>query len=865
MTKYKKLVQAMVAAGLLVGMNSAMSAIYYDEGMSKEIARDENYHYTTEGDAWLAGHTYYSGTNSVITIGGNLNRTGPEAEAYLELYDHTTVIVSKDVNLDKVANKGHMEVGGTLNLNILEQHGTLTGIGGAALGKVLVGEFSNHVDGIYNELYVSRVLTNSNADLTMTGTVGSAKQSADISSKNGNLVINGNVYTDRVDMASGNITVNNGALEFNGEFSVTGTGDEVLKANDVVIKGSGTGTIHGSELIANTLTVKAVGIATRLLTIGESVNKPGTLSVNTLMLEGNVNFQHRNNQTKLNLQKVVLNTTSSNYFQSYAGMNLGTVEVVGGDARIDGFAEGGIYDIPFDIKTVDVKKGASLTFTNTVGTGESVATIGTLTLEDGAKFANAAFRTDNGKLRQGYQLFVDNLSAENATITTIHGTTTLGANNGTVQLSGTVNDDKINGGQTILNLNSDQASWVATGASTLTALNSNGGTTDISQTKDDVVVTNLSGTGTVVVDAADDNTLTAENTVDGTKFVVKASKTADEVSTDDAAAMVKRLVGVNDKTGSVDEGMYKGAISVDGEGNASQGNNSLMSDTLDMAAASALSLNRILMNDVRKRLGDIRSLEATNGVWARYDGGRLKGEGTTHKFNTIQIGGDIAPFADNSIRLGVAASYTNGDVDYTRGSSDLDAYSLALYGTWMADNGLFADVIARVAKNKLDMTVDGIYKGDLDNTAYSLSGELGWRFDLNDMFYAEPQVEMTYTYMDSDEMTLKGNGQAFGYAIDSFDSLIGRAGVLAGAKFPDQKGSLYVRASLVHEFLGDSTITGGNVAKIESDGQDTWVEYGIGANFNLTKNAYIWADIERTSGATIEEEWRGTVGVRYAF
>ncbi len=52
---------------------------------------------------------------------------------------------------------------------------------------------------------------------------------------------------------------------------------------------------------------------------------------------------------------------------------------------------------------------------------------------------------------------------------------------------------------------------------------------------------------------------------------------------------------------------------------------------------------------------------------------------------------------------------------------------------------------------------------------------------------------------------------------------------------------------------------------MELDGKDTWVEYGVGANFNLGKNAYLWADLERTAGGLVDEDIRGTVGVRYGF
>lgn len=869
MRTYTKLVQALIGAGLAIGMNSAMAGLWNDPEMTSGIAHDGENHYQTEGNAWLNGHTYFSalsGKGALVTIGGSLNKTGEAGKAKLDLYDTTTVQVKGDVNLDTLSNKGIMEIGGTLNVGVLEQYGSLTGVGGSTLGKVVVVDFYNHVDGDYKDLTVTNRLNNDSANLTVTGSVGSNEHSAKITNTNGSLVINGNVYTDSVAMTNGNVTIN-GSLELNGGwFMVTGDGDDVLQAENVVIRGNGS--LYSSEIQTDTLTIDGTE-GHRLFTVAyenqDALTNIGKLSVNTLVLEGDVDFQHHDKKNSLEIDRVVLNTTSKNYFQSYGGMKLGTVEV-GGDARIDGYAKKGTetdyWDIPIEIDTVQVKKDASLTFSNTVGTGNSRATIDTVVLEDGASFKNAAFK-DDGTLRKGYQITVNNLSAENAAIATIDGSTILGANNGLVQLSGTITDS--DNGQTIVNLNSTEARWIVTGESNLNTLNTKGGTTDISQTTGNVVVTNLSGDGTVIMDAAADNKFVAINTAEGTKFVAKASKTADDVSLEDAATMVDRLEGVTNKTARVDAGMYQGAITVDASGNAFQAKNDLMSDTLELASASTLSLNRILMNDVRKRLGDIRSLDATDAVWARYDGGKLSGDGTSNKFNTLHIGGDFAPFADESVRLGVSASYTKGDVDYTRGSSDLDAYSFAAYGTWMADNGIFADVIARVSKAKSDMKVDGGYKGELNNTAYSLSGEMGWRFDINDMFYAEPQIEATYTYIDSDKMTLKGSGGAYHYSVDSFDSLIGRVGVLAGMQCPAQKGNVYVRASVLREFLGDASITGGSIAKLDNDGEDTWFEYGIGANFNVMKNTYIWADIERTAGAMVDEDWRGTVGVRYAF
>lgn len=59
--------------------------------------------------------------------------------------------------------------------------------------------------------------------------------------------------------------------------------------------------------------------------------------------------------------------------------------------------------------------------------------------------------------------------------------------------------------------------------------------------------------------------------------------------------------------------------------------------------------------------------------------------------------------------------------------------------------------------------------------------------------------------------------------------------------------------------------TGRHVDTIAMDGKDTYVEYAIGAQYNVNKNTFVYADIERTAGAEVDEDWRANVGVRYSF
>ena len=347
--------------------------------------------------------------------------------------------------------------------------------------------------------------------------------------------------------------------------------------------------------------------------------------------------------------------------------------------------------------------------------------------------------------------------------------------------------------------------------------------------------------------------------------------TADDLNQSQLAEVISQTITgdagediADDSTATVAAGIVNDTVTVNNNGEvvAGGGASDVTKAMLEAASVNTVSLDRILTNDVRKRMGDLRSDKNEAGVWMRWDGGKLKGDsGLTNNFNTIQIGGDTK--VAKNCRLGVAGSFTHGDSEFDRGNGQLEGFSFATYATWMGDNGMFADVVARLGKFSTEMNVEGL-KGDMDNRVFSLSGEYGWRFDLCNQFFVEPQVELAYTYVSSDDLQF---GDAT-YQFDNVDSLTGRAGLVAGWNLPNDMGNVYARASVLQQFMGDAKVTGHTAAGAtihETDGDDTWLEYGIGANVKLTDKAYIWADVERTEGAEIEEEWRGTVGIRYSF
>ena len=91
------------------------------------------------------------------------------------------------------------------------------------------------------------------------------------------------------------------------------------------------------------------------------------------------------------------------------------------------------------------------------------------------------------------------------------------------------------------------------------------------------------------------------------------------------------------------------------------------------------------MNDLMKRMGELRTSPEGIGGWARVYGSEQAHDGIDMKNASVQVGAD----ADVGMgwKAGAAFSYTDGSSDMTAGSADHKACGLAAYGTWLGEGG----------------------------------------------------------------------------------------------------------------------------------------------------------------------------------
>ena len=388
-----------------------------------------------------------------------------------------------------------------------------------------------------------------------------------------------------------------------------------------------------------------------------------------------------------------------------------------------------------------------------------------------------------------------------------------------------------------------------------------------------VKVEKISGNGTITTNSLD-NKLVIDDKAAGTKLKVEGSGEigdkilAGKATLEDLAATAK----VGDKTASDEVETQDGIIAgkmfakvTDGKIDASTIKRVIQQHNQAVSSMANLSLMtwRQENNDMNKRLGEVRASEGSQGVWARMARGQSKygQQGIKNQYNYYQLGYD-SKISDDWI-LGGAFTYTDGDSSYTNGSGTNKHTGFAVYGSNLRDDGSFIDLIAKYAHMKNDFYVNGgVGSGDYSTNGLSFSAEYGKRFH-QEGYWIEPQAELTYGRVSSADFMTK-NGASVHQ--DSMDSLVGRLGFSLGKDI--KQGNVYVRASYLYDFQGDTSVTmskGGAATSFKTDLGGGWWEFGVGTNLDLGHDTHFYLDVETTAGGDVDTPWQWNAGVRYSF
>lgn len=425
---------------------------------------------------------------------------------------------------------------------------------------------------------------------------------------------------------------------------------------------------------------------------------------------------------------------------------------------------------------------------------------------------------------------------------------------------------------------SNGATWTSTKDSFVNNLTlKNGGTVNLAGDAHKVNVLDkmTSNDGVVATNSLDSKVEIANNAKkEVKKLTVKGTGAmADAIAKDPSVA--KKLANVvTDASGksaatnvTTDEGevagAYSGTVSADGTVSGSLAKNSINENISGIGVISLMTW-RQENNDLNKRLGELRDSKGQYGLWTRMSRGEAKYNdlGIKNQYNYYQLGYD-ARISDDWI-LGGAVSYTDGESSFRDGDGTNKHTGFAVYGSRLADDGSFIDIIAKYAhmKNEYD-TYAGAGDGDYSTNGFAFSAEYGKRFKGQNDFWIEPQAELTYGRVDSANFT---TAKGVHVHQDSLDSLVGRLGFALGKDV--KAGHVYVRASYLYDFKGDVNMymdKDGAADSYDHDLGGGWWEFGVGTNLNLGHDTHFYFDVERTASGEVSTPWQWNAGIRYSF
>ena len=376
--------------------------------------------------------------------------------------------------------------------------------------------------------------------------------------------------------------------------------------------------------------------------------------------------------------------------------------------------------------------------------------------------------------------------------------------------------------------------------------------------------------------ADDEDLLTiGQNTSKETKVSFDATA-IDGLSAEEAAERLRNGVhlGTVDGTdqGAAASGTIEGngtnfTVTVDENGSTRVEGSDITKQTADLAAMTLVAW-RNETTTITDRMASLRTNPQTYGAWVRWNGGAydFDDRDLSNDFNTIEVGGDMK--IDPNWVLGASFSYTKGDGDFMQGETESDAYAGALYALWTHEKGSFVDMVMKAGRISTDFDFYNLQggatdHGTLDQTGFILSVETGHRFALPMNTFVEPQIQLQYSRLASvDETTA-----ARQVDLDASSSLIGRIGVMAGLECPNDRGTVWLKASALRDFKGDvdgmvANADGTSAYAISEELDQSWAELALGADVKVTDNVYAFADVQKSFGGDIELDWRANVGAK---
>lgn len=291
--------------------------------------------------------------------------------------------------------------------------------------------------------------------------------------------------------------------------------------------------------------------------------------------------------------------------------------------------------------------------------------------------------------------------------------------------------------------------------------------------------------------------------------------------------------------------------------------NTIMQDKKDDITTEALSTLNVQINNMNKRLGEIRGLNGDLGAWFRVYGGRFSNGNNDFNYYSTQIGADKKTnlnFANADVIAGVMFGY-----DKINASVKAKDTSIGAYFSYIHNDGYFADLVLKYIRSSYESKIVDVKS----QNSFLVSAEGGYRFNLNNSFYLEPSLEVITGYIGKYESSLKIFNK-FKINVDAHSPLIFKPQIFAGYSVNDFTFRAGVGAVIDTQtqeadlLIGD--IVKGVTANVKSKlGTSNRGFVSLGTAYTFSDNLRLNLSIERSFGSSLTNDYEINSTIRYTF
>ena len=277
-------------------------------------------------------------------------------------------------------------------------------------------------------------------------------------------------------------------------------------------------------------------------------------------------------------------------------------------------------------------------------------------------------------------------------------------------------------------------------------------------------------------------------------------------------------------------------------------------------------INTNELDNVFKRVMDIRNDPSEVGVWIRGETGKMKIEGYGYDYNMTSGGHDWKHESNAAIMFGgfgITHSVNKCDTGII---GDAKSTGYNLYGSWLGkDNNDYIDIILKYGK--MDKTYAGLdinnifAAGSYSKDVLSIAAKYGRRYEMRNDWYYEPFAGLTWGKISDVDFK---DARGFNIHGDSVTSKIANLGMQVGKKM--DKRDFYYRMNLVHDFDGKMHVNvPGTTTNAYTDMGGTWLKCAIGTSAKVGKNNSYYIDLEKDFGSKVEKPWSISAGYRHTW